>query len=279
MSERDGQQRISIMMKSEAERQFYLGRAGIHLWYARAPLPGAAPSPEFRFPVDDSAPEPESDPIVPRPPRPSKPPSGGDGTGRHRIAGLQALMADSEPETPKAPESVKPVESPASVVEEPAPVEVLPDSEMTGEPEAGDRIEAHLGFWISERLVLVSGVSDKASERLQDTLAGNILAALGESSVEKPRHIHWPVFGNSRVPGNSMDDFRGILRSIGAEFGARKVLFLGVLVDDLQPARSEWLAGALGSPVLDFPRSLAELAAVPTYKRELWQQLKSALGV
>lgn len=188
-------------------------------------------------------------------------------------------MADSEPETPKVPESVKPVESPASLVEEPEPVEVLPDSDTIGEPEAGSRIEAHLGFWISERLVLVSSVSDQASERLQDTLAGNILAALGESAVEKPRHIHWPVFGNSRVPGNSMDDFRGILRSISAEFGTRKVLFLGVLVDELQPARSEWLAGALGSPALDFPRSLAELAAVPAYKRELWQQLKSAVGV
>jgi DNA polymerase III psi subunit len=30
---------------------------------------------------------------------------------------------------------------------------------------------------------------------------------------------------------------------------------------------------------VDFPRSLTELAAVPAYKRELWQQLKSAIGV
>ena len=38
------------MMMPEAERQFYLGKAGIHLWYARKALPGAAPSPEFAFP-------------------------------------------------------------------------------------------------------------------------------------------------------------------------------------------------------------------------------------
>ena len=114
---------------------------------------------------------------------------------------------------------------------------------------------------------------------MQDNLAGNILASLGESGVERSRHIRWPVFGNPRVPGNGVDGLRQVLCSVSQEFGTRKLVFLGALVDDMSSGRSDWLFSALGAPAVDFPRSLAELAAVPSYKRELWQQLKSAFGV
>jgi hypothetical protein len=40
------------MRTHEAERQFYLAMFGVQLWYAREPLLGAAPSPEFVFPVE-----------------------------------------------------------------------------------------------------------------------------------------------------------------------------------------------------------------------------------
>lgn len=274
------------MMMSEAERQFYLGKAGIHLWYARAPLPGAAPSPEFRFPVDDVAPEPESDLTVTRSSQPSVPRTRSDGAGKDRLAGLQALMANTEPETHKEAESVKPeVPLVAGTVESRSPLadgrslEVVSIADTADEPETPSQVEAHLAFWVSEHLVLVSSVADEASERLQHTLAENILLSLGESTVEDSRHTRWPVFGNSRVPGNSVNDFRHVLRSVSKEFGSRKLLLLGVMVDDMPSDRSEWLASALGAPAVDFPRSLAELAAVPAYKRELWQQLKAAVGV
>ena len=39
-------------MHTEAARQFYLGVAGVRMWYAREPLPGAAPSPEYDFSED-----------------------------------------------------------------------------------------------------------------------------------------------------------------------------------------------------------------------------------
>ncbi|MFN2360169.1 MAG: hypothetical protein ABR522_03695 [Marinobacter sp.] len=266
------------MMRSESERQYYLGQAGIRLWYAREPLPGAAPSPEFRFPADDSAPEPESDPIVPRPSPPSKPRPGGDGIGRDRIAGIQALMAGSNEEAIKAPAPASSAELPASATENVSPVDALSASEAVAEPDSQVRVEAHLGFWVSERLVLVSSVSDEASERLQDALAENILASLGESVLEEARHVRWPVFGNPRVPGNSVDDLQSLLRSLSKELGSRKLLLLGVLADEMPSGRSEWLAAALGTSLLDFPRNLAELAAAPAYKRELWQQLKSAVG-
>ncbi len=273
-------------MMSEAERQYYLGKAGIHLWYARAPLPGAAPSPEFRFPADDCAPESESDLIVTRSSQPSIPRTRNDGASKDRIAGLQALMANAEPDPDKETAAAKPaepvnagiVESPAPVADSQSSVEVSSVSDPAAEPETLGQIDAHLGFWVSEHLVLVSSVSDEASERLQYTLAENILASLGESIVEDLRHIRWPVFGNPRVPGNSVDDFRHILRSVSKEFGSRKLLLLGVMVGDMPSDRSEWLAAALGVPAVDFPRSLAELAAVPAYKRGLWQQLKAGVG-
>lgn len=266
------------MMMSESERQYYLGKAGIQVWYARAPLPGAAPSPEFRFPVDDSAPEPESDPIVPRPSRRASQRPAVEGAGRERIAGIQALMAGSETEVPEAPKPVSADELPAADTEVSSSVDASPALGQAPEPARQGQIVAHLGCWVSERMVLVSGMSDEASERLQETLAGNILSALGERMTEESRHIRWPVFGNPRVPGNSVDDFHGLLRSVSSEFGSRKLICLGVLMDDMPAGRSEWLASALGTPSVDFPRSLAELAAVPEYKRELWQQLRSAVG-
>lgn len=274
------------MMMSEAERQYYLGKAGIHLWYARAPLPGAAPSPEFRFPVGDSAPAPESDLMVTRSSQPSMPRVRDEGAGKDRLAGLQALMANSEPESHKQPEPVKPekpvvaatVESPSPLADGPS-VDVASVADTVVGPETQGQIEAHLAIWVSEHLVLVSSVADEASERLQHTLAENILLSLGESTVEDSRHIRWPVFGNPRVPGNGMNDFRHILRSVSKEFGSRRLLLLGVMVDGMPSERSEWLASALGAPAVDFPRSLAELSAVPAYKRELWQQLKAAVGV
>ncbi|MEP1214781.1 MAG: hypothetical protein ABJM11_12155 [Marinobacter sp.] len=285
MSDHESGKRVSTMM-TEAERQYYLGKAGIHLWYARAPLPGAAPSPEFRFPEADGAPEAESELIVTRSSYSSAPHSRSQGPGKDRLAGLQALMGNTEQSVRKESEGVKPAEPdnagtigpPTSVADMPLSGDVSQDTSAVAEPEPQAQVDAHLGFWVSEHLVLVSGISDEASERLQHTLADNILASLGDSPVEAPHHICWPVFGNPRVPGNSVEDFQQVLRSMSKEFGSRKLILLGVMTDDMAPVRSEWLAAALGVPTVDFPRSLAELAAVPAYKRELWQQLKTGVG-
>lgn len=187
-------------------------------------------------------------------------------------------MAGREAEAPKPPEPIEAPEPQASVAEK-APAAELPEPEAVTEADQQARINARLGFWVSERSVLVSGVSDEASARLQDALAANILASLGESpALAESQQIRWPVFGNPRVPGNSLDDFHSVLCSASKEFGSRKLILLGVLTDDQLPGRSEWLASALGTPAVDFPRSLSELAAVPDHKRELWQQLKTAIG-
>lgn len=267
------------MMMSEAERQFYLGRAGIHLWYARKPLPGAAPSLEFTFPVEDNPePEPVVTPSIKGAAQPLRHRQEADGIGKDRLAGIQALMAESKAEAPEVATPEECRESPVAVTESEPLVEVEPSEALGSGVGLPGQISAHLGFWASDRLVLISGVSDQASERLQDVLARNILAAVGETRIDKWREVRWPVFGNSRVPGNSPDDFRGTLRALSSDFGSRRVLLLGVLVGDLLPERTDWLANVFGMATLDFPHTLAELAAVPAHKRELWQQLKSSIG-
>lgn len=203
--------------------------------------------------------------------------SGNTSRKREQIAGIQALVADKEPGTAKA---LQPESASGSVVpaEKESPVDLPPGVDVAQEAGTQFQIQAHLGFWMSERFVMVSSVSDEASEQLQDVLARNIFSALGETVEGESRHIRWPIFGNPRVPCNAEEDFSYLLRSFSREFGSRKQLLLGVLPTDLLPDRSRWLADTLGTPQLDFPRSLAELAAVPAYKRELWHQLKAVVG-
>jgi hypothetical protein len=266
------------MTMPEVERQFYLGRAGIHLWYARKTLPGAAPSPEFAFPEHD-APELEFAAIAPplASARSSVPQRKIDGVGKDRIAGIQALMAGNAPETADIPVPEKTQETPVVAGPE-VTAEASSDKKLEAVEGSPSEIRAHLGFWLSERLVLISGVSDQASTRLQDTLAENILTAVGETRIEKGHELRWPVFGNLRVPGNSADNFRDTLHSLVNNFGARKLVLLGVLAKESPSERAVRLDSVLGDAAVDFPYTLAELAAVPAHKRDLWQRLKSIVG-
>lgn len=90
---------------NEAQRQFLLGMAGVRVWYARTPLPGAAPSPVFRFPEPqveenfaDVVPESKAvqgqaaDRRFARPQRERMDPAAAE-RGAKRIAGLQQLIS------------------------------------------------------------------------------------------------------------------------------------------------------------------------------------------
>ncbi|MEQ9546093.1 MAG: 2-isopropylmalate synthase [Marinobacter sp.] len=268
------------MRYSEAERQFYLGMAGIRAWYAREPLPGAAPSPEFEFPEESESPafaEPlaRSTPAAPKAPGSSQPVGPEAGQGVERIAHLQAMMAGenapgSVGETEAAAES-KPEDTAATALidrESDAPEAMVPESVvMTG-------LKATLGVWQVGTVLLLGELSEDASARLQDSLASNILKALGYEEPVKAECLRWPIFANPLVPGNSFADFTGVLKSLVGESDGRRLILLGVLVDTLPENREVWLNSALGQPAVDFPHTLAELAAVPSYKRALWEQLK-----
>jgi hypothetical protein len=271
------------MTYSEADRQYYLAMAGIQLWYAREPLSGAAPSAEFSFPETPVTAEP-ADLAPPVPPAPS--PGGnrarsGDNAGQagQRIANLQALMSNapsvSDHPPPASPEVEVAVDSepPAIDAAGDAPVsEAVPDDRLTV-----SNLRVTMGLWVANNRILVGRVSEDASEGLQDTLANNILAAMGASQPVEADYLRWPVFANPLVPGNGFADFSRLLASMAVESEGRQLILLGVLPELPDEEREPWLAQTLGRPAVDFRQSLAELAAVPAHKRSLWQALKPLL--
>lgn len=263
------------MTRTEAHRQFYLGVAGIRLWYAREPLPGAAPSPEYEFPATDGI----EDPANPAQASVTGklttgdipgPPDASSGLGAERIASLHALMEDK---TPPA-ESVKLRQS--SEPETPAPVKATPEAEaaLSGETSgrAAKSIALDLGVFSGKDHVLVAQISQEASLRLQETLSGNILGSLGEGQDISCEWICWPVFHNRLVPGNSQADLEVVISQVLRGAGGKKIIVLG----DMPGTNAGWLESCLGrAPELEFEHSLAELASDAGLKRALWQQLKT----
>ncbi|MEX2476146.1 hypothetical protein [Marinobacter sp.] len=272
--------RDDAMTYPEADRQYYLSMAGIRLWYAREPLPGAAPSPEFdvsweeesRTAVAESFSAPGAQPALPRRIQPNVDPS----HASEKIAHLQALMAGGNPETssggPAAPESETAVDRGRADV--PGP-DVEPQPEATPEePALVSGLRLTLGFWTAEDMLLVSSISPDASERLQDALANNILTALGRSPDVKPDYVHWPVFANPLVPGNRFSDFSNVLTSKMESLKGCQLILMGVSQAQWPEDRDSWVARTLGTPVVDFPNTLAELAALPALKKAVWRELK-----
>lgn len=260
------------MTNTETHRQFYLGLAGVRMWYAKRPLPGAAPSPEFQFPVEDVVAPPliHDEPVAIR-----KPPvksDRNDKAARSRSVDLQSLMTSS-PEVREAPA----VEAaPSETVREPvvSEMEASSDSSFTSTP-----IAANLGFWSTGKYLLISQWSDEASERLQDSLAENVLKALHQPEVGSRQMLHWPVFRNVNIPGNSADDFREVLSRKVSLHEDCSVILLGVLGDESDSQRQHCLSSFRPRIGVDFPYSLAELSATPRQKRDLWNALKSCYSV
>lgn len=265
------------MIGSEAERQFYLAAAGIRLWYARQPLPGAAPSPEFEFPEEPAALEatPGISETVSRPAGNSGPPArrkpiGSDRTeGVARIADLQALMEGdagaSGKVSRKPPETVSPVDAALDLPEQKPPEEVsMPSSIIPSE-------SVNLMIWAGANVALIGGMSADASSRLQETLALNILGSMGETQPRVLGHVSWPIFNNLLVPGNTAHDFVEVMRHVLAGLERQQV----VVLQGAGESGQSWLPEALGrDAAVRFPHTLAEIAGNPTLKRSLWQQIR-----
>lgn len=257
------------MIQSEAERQFYLGRAGIRMWYARAPLPGAAPSPEYDFGAD----EPEViAPVMPVPAPTPVPPqeSGKAARNRDKIARLQTLM-ESVPtkaaprvpaEAPVVPKTTAPAESTSAPAED-ATEDAAPEIQEL----IGDVPRLSLQAWVGRRIVLVANLSDESSLALQETLARNILRSLGETAPAEAGVVHWPLFNNLKISLNSVDNLVTTLKRFLRDTSGKQVIVLG----DSGP----WVEEALEKPPeVRFPGPLARLASDPALKRELWQLIK-----
>ncbi|WP_404368423.1 hypothetical protein [Marinobacter sp.] len=275
-----------MTMVNEAQRQFYLGRMGVRLWYARSVQPGAAPSPDFDF--EDMAPA----SVWPETAAPAVSSPDSADTGRKAgLANLRGLMDGPRPdikvqvtkpesrlreavpdppivpsrEQPETPAEAEPeAVSPDSPSVSPAPVRELPGSAV---------LSVNWGVWMSESYVLVSAISTDASADLQHALARSILGAMG-MKAGPPKMLQWPVFSNPAVPGNDESGLRELLKELATRFPPNSLIALGLCQDESWDDRSGWLEASLGMPVVDFEFSLAALATDPGRKRALWSRLR-----
>jgi len=268
------------MTHSEIHRQFYLGAAGIRMWYAKRPLPGAAPSPEYP-PDDDIV---DQEPVYDRDASRGLPNGSwrqaATGPAVHRTVDLQSLMEPAANATePSVSPGARPESSAATAVL--PPVDGAQSESLTGVPEAAGKsgvqvsVEAHLGIWSTESYLLISQWSDEASERLQDSLAVNLLGVLRQADIAGRKMLRWPVFRNPNVPGSSLDDFREILSRVLSSYQNQSIILLGVLQGEQEDHRQHCLKSFLPRVGVDFSCSLAELSATADHKRDLWASLKS----
>lgn len=276
---------------NEAHRQFVMGVAGVRLWYARGPLPGAAPSPDYDF---AQAEDPETAATVPERPGPSAP-RPVSGASRQGLARLQGLLAgggdgsgtdagkdgaaggqvDSPGEVPATRESSR---APREATEdgpssEPAPLGQVEDAL------SGKLVSFHWRFWIGEQWLLVSSCPDIASRGLEDRLAANILRALGDG-VTAAEALRWPVFSNPAVPGNDAAGAVEVISGMAESIKRPRQLWLGLEPDDIDDPDEAgvWrqVIASLGEAAVSSAPSLAALSSDPGAKKALCDSLRQS---
>ena len=270
------------MTRTEAERQFYLGVSGVRLWYAREPLPGAAPSPDFDF--GESDPEPLQERVFSNPAplargsearSPASPDKAGGPSGK--AVNLKALMDEPVRENPsnRTTHTLSPsnnAQSGTAMAEKTVAAE--PEGATVGASASHAYLSLNLQVWLGSQFALISDLSTDASIRLQDTLARNILRSVGDDDVRLLGPLQWPVFNNPVVPGSRMEELIEVARVLLAPSVEQRALILGVPSTD-GDSDSHWLSAATRqSPALEFPHTLAQIASDPGLKRELWTRLK-----
>ena len=253
------------MIGTEAERQFYLAAAGIRMWYARDALPGAAPSPEFHFGELEAGPAP-----IPEPEESVPQPSAKVERSKDHIAHLQSLM-DGQKKAPRndnaTPSSQGEDQPEVTAAPEPAPAEQVPVVTAQTEAVVDDVPRLILQAWAGRRFLLLAQLSEQSSLALQQTLAGNILGALGEASPDSLNTLRWPLFNNAGISLNHVSHLVNVVSEQLQGHREKTVIMLG------DPGN--WLEAALGrQPEVEIGVGLASLAGDPELKRELWRQLK-----
>ncbi|GGY68014.1 hypothetical protein [Marinobacter zhanjiangensis] len=276
---------------NEAHRQFVMGVAGVRLWYARGPLPGAAPSPDFDF-GQPEVPGAASGAVAERPTAPT--PRSAAGASREGLARLQGLLAggttDSDTETRKngaagnvhaeGPGAVPATPESPRVPDEQTEEGSLPEAPPVGQVHdalSGKAVGFHWRFWIGEQWLLISSCPDTASRGLEDRLAANILRALGDS-VNSAEALRWPVFSNPAVPGNDAAGAVEVISAMAESVKRPSQLWLGLEpgnIDDADEA-ALWrdICAPLGEATVSFPVALAALSSDPGAKKALWLSLR-----
>lgn len=267
-------------MNTEAERQFYLSQMGVHLWYARDPLPGAAPSPDFDFSEPETGrPEGASEVVrsAPTVKRSAEDRAAAQGNVRDLLNSIGSKSTSEKakpvPEPPKEADQAKPdkTDSSGSVL----PVVESEEAAIDDSLAALDRAKLDLGLWVTDRYCLISSLSSDISEELQGQLAANILSALGGDVSDHKRFV-WPIFNNPAVIKNGRRDLAHLLKRIAGDIlGHRTLLCLGPLAEVAE--QSDTLISQLSMNAVRGEHGLAALAGDPRNKKRLWLLLKEQL--
>ncbi|MFE8072794.1 hypothetical protein QQM79_17185 [Marinobacteraceae bacterium S3BR75-40.1] len=249
---------------NEAQRQYYLERMGVRLWYARSPLPGAAASPEYDMGAAFLS-EPENEPVVTEK---EPPPAQAPDAPRASAKSLRSLTALMD-------ERAKPAEADVDR-KGAAPTTQAPASEKIIRPEpTSEPLAVDVGVAFGGNFNVVAQFDAKATPELQQRLLENILKAFGQSQGRLLR-LQWPVFANPGVPGNDDQGLgRLMLEQVMPGAQSRSWILLGSGPERLfsrLPLTDEHRI------LLAFEASLAQLASDSQQKKALWQAFQSSVA-
>ncbi len=239
---------------NEASRQSYLKALGLTPWVARAPLPGAAPSPWLDWEEEQEAPPaaPASGPAEPAAPSPGV------------ESAPQPALRDSLTATP-APEADKKTEAPAREAVQPAPAK--------GEALVFT-LEAHQGnhTWL---LCAQEDSQAPGLGRFEAPLMASLLA-LFQGRPGRPRRFFCPLTEQPMQADEAAQALSAFIASLCEQAGGERVLLC--LPDALnralfdQPRYQPFDIG--GHPALVIS-ALSEMLAEPvTHKKASWQAMQ-----
>ncbi len=272
---------------------FYLKQLGVAEWYARQTLLGAALSRRLFIAnkssldgfsgVDATVNSSLSDTSLTQ-----------DKTQTPRA--LASLMADAEPanveKTTAVKVEVEEAKTSTELARPPLFGQLSPKSDVqTDLPSPSSRLAeiSHLtlpGSWLlaSDGLTFVlSDVNASSQYSGESTLVENILGAMGFASRERManksdespafdvRHFAWPIFSNTKLPGNDQDTLFALMTSLIAPMITSsnvRILILGENAKKLlqEVVKSQWpQKSCFSSPI-----SLSSMLNDPSLKSDFW---------
>lgn len=258
---------------NETQRQFYLKQCGITLWYSHTPLPGAAPSPDYEFPLSREA-------------QPAFTASVGPGW-----TGGRGISAEQYTPAPAARERIIPAEQKstlhrviAETVQSKKPAEIKPGKASSSVPATEPAVAVETGLALDLRiavardLVVIAQLDKDLSVEMQERLLLGIVGALGHpASMVSCQSLSWPVFSNRRVPGNDDKALVGLLKRVLKPLVPKAWIGLGAEVQGLVTLHGQALSGSSPEGVrLLFENDLGALSISGELKRKLWDLLRSS---
>lgn len=254
----------------EVQRQVYLQRCGITLWYSRVSLPGAASSIEFEFPQ-----APEEAQVVSHvlQPTPTTPTSQRPAEDRAKVTEQKAILSKVVAEAAK-PDPASHQRIPDTALRQTDTVSELPAQSVVE-----TFLAVNLRYIVADELILVAQLGDDLPVDLQEKLLLKIASALGRPvSPETLDALAWPAFANRRVPGNDDRGLAAVLERMLGQYSDRACVGLGADISGVLTGLVDRVSARDGSSALRlfFEHDLAELATSGALKRQLWNLLQNS---